>query len=115
MAMRQELGLGEEGYPDLHLSPALRSPKAREALRQPLFSPPTPGGAGGAGGTPGSARRQAGTPASSVGRGGGKDTPGGARVWRAAGATTTTPADDYESDRYGRPRPRPEKLDMKLE
>ena len=39
-SLRASLGIGDGAFPHLHLSPALRSPKAREALRQPLFSSP---------------------------------------------------------------------------
>jgi hypothetical protein len=41
-ALRDSVGLPEDAFPHLHLSPALRSPKARDALRQPLFASPTP-------------------------------------------------------------------------
>ena len=41
-ARRRALGFPEAAFPELHLSPSLRSPKAREALRQPLFNSPTP-------------------------------------------------------------------------
>ena len=41
-ALRGAVGLPDDAFPHLHLSPALRSPKARAALRQPLFASPTP-------------------------------------------------------------------------